>query len=199
METTTARRMEWTGDAAADRLVSEDSTAMLIGFCLDQQVPVEWAFMGPLRIRERLGTIDAKEIAAMDLAVVEQAFRQPRAVHRYWGTMAKRVHALCRAIADEYDGDPTRIWSGITDARELERRFAALPGFGAAKAKIMVGVIAKHYGVTPKGWEDVAPSWPTLADVHTVDEREAYQTQKRAWKASMRAESPAPGAKKGKR
>src|SRR5690348_9430286 len=123
----TARRMEWTGDPEADRLVSEDSTAMLIGFCLDQQVPVEWAFMGPLRIRERLGTIDAREIAAMDPATVEAAFRQPRAVHRYWGHMARRVHELCRVIADQYDDDAAQIWQDVDDAKELERRFAALP------------------------------------------------------------------------
>ena len=179
--------MQWTGDPEADRLVSDDPTALLIGFCLDQQVPVEWAFMGPLRIRQRLGTVDAKRIAAMDPATVEAAFRQPGAVHRYPGTMAKRVYALCRVIADEYANDATRIWREVTDAKELERRFAALPGFGPAKAKIMVAVVAKHLGIKPEGWRVVAPAWPTLADVRTVEEREAYQTQKRAHKASMRA------------
>jgi uncharacterized HhH-GPD family protein len=183
--------LQWTGDPDADRLVSQDPTALLIGFCLDQQVPIEWAFLGPLRMVERLGTIDPSAIARMDPAKVEAAFRQPPALHRFPGSMAQRVYGLCQVIADEYDGDTTRIWTEAKDARELQRRFAALPGFGAAKARIMVGVVAKHLGVRPEGWEEVAPDWPTLADVSTVAEREAYQTQKRAFKAAMRAEAAA--------
>jgi uncharacterized HhH-GPD family protein len=184
-------RLEWTGDPDADRLISENPTALLIGFCLDQQVPIEWAFMGPLRMQERLGTIDPTEIARMDPAKVEAAFRQAPALHRFPASMARRVYALCRAIADEYGGDPTRIWTEAADAKELQRRFAALPGFGAAKARVMVGVVAKHLRVRPEGWERVAPDWPTLADVSTVAEREAYQTQKRAFKAAIRAETAA--------
>ena len=184
-------RLEWTGDPDADRLISQDATALLIGFCLDQQVPIEWAFMGPLRMRERLGTIDPTEIARMDPEKVVAAFRQPPALHRFPASMARRVYALCRAIADEYGGDPTRIWTEAADAKELQGRFTALPGFGAAKARIMVGVVAKHLGVRPDGWEQIAPDWPTLADVSTVAEREAYQTQKRAFKAALRAEAAA--------
>lgn len=187
--TKAAPRIQWTGDPEADRLISGDATALLIGFCLDQQVPVEWAFMGPLRMRERLGTIDAQRIARMDPSEVEAAFLRRPALHRYPAIMARRVYALCRVIADEYGGDGSGIWAGVEDARELQRRFAALPGFGPMKAKIMVGVVAKHFGVTPDGWESIAPAWPTLADVRTVEEREAYQTQKRAFKASLRAES----------
>jgi len=187
MASATTPTMQWTGDADADRLISEDPAALLIGFCLDQQVPVEWAFMGPLRIRERLGTVNPTELAAMDPARVEAAFRTPPALHRYPASMAKRVHELCSRIADDYGGDASCIWAGVADARELEKRFAALPGFGPAKARIMVGVVAKQLGVRTAGWEQVAPDWPTLADVHTVDEREAYQTQKRAFKAAMRA------------
>ncbi|MGA7987960.1 MAG: HhH-GPD-type base excision DNA repair protein [Candidatus Dormiibacterota bacterium] len=184
-------RLEWTGDPEADRLVSEDPTALLIGFCLDQQVPIEWAFLGPLRMRERLGTFDATKIAAMDPARVEAAFVKPPALHRFPASMARRVYGLCQAIADEYGGDPTRIWNDAKDARDLQKRFAALPGFGAAKARVMVGVVAKHLGTRPAGWETVAPDWPTLADVSTVAEREAYQAQKRAFKAAMRAEAAA--------
>jgi uncharacterized HhH-GPD family protein len=180
--------MEWTGDAEADRLVSGDPTAMLIGFCLDQQVPVEWAFSGPARMRERLGTIDATRVAQMDPDTVVAAFVAKPALHRYPAIMARRVHALCTVIADEYGGDANRIWNDAADARELLRRFTALPGFGAAKAKMMVGVVAKQLGARPEGWEQIAPDWPTLADVHTVAEREAYQTQKRAFKAALRAQ-----------
>jgi uncharacterized HhH-GPD family protein len=187
MVSVTTPTMQWTGDAEADRLISEDPAALLIGFCLDQQVPVEWAFMGPLRIRERLGIVDPTEIAKIDPAKVEAAFRTPPALHRYPASMARRVHALCSRITDDYGGDASRIWSEASDARDLEKRFAALPGFGPAKARMMVGVVAKQLGVRTAGWEQVAPDWPTLADVHTVEEREAYQTQKRAFKAAMRA------------
>ena len=181
-------RIQWTEDAEADRLVSDDPTALLIGFCLDQQVPVEWAFMGPLRLRERLGTIDARRIAEMDPVVVDEAFRRRPALHRFPGSMARRVHDLCRVIASEYGGDASRIWREAADAADMQRRFASLPGFGPMKARIMVGVAAKHFGETAKGWKEVAPSWPTLADVRTVEEREAYQTQKRAYKASLRSD-----------
>jgi uncharacterized HhH-GPD family protein len=191
--------MQWTGNDEADRLISEDPAALLIGFCLDQQVPVEWAFMGPLRMRERLGTVEPAAIARMDPDVVEAAFRKPPALHRYPGSMAQRVHGLCSAIASDYGGDAARIWTEAADAKELQRRFAALPGFGAAKAKIMVGVVAKQLGVRPKGWEQIAPDHPTLADVHTVAEREEYQAKKRAFKAAMRAADGAKPAASGKR
>ncbi len=187
--------MAWTGDVEADRLVSEDPVALLIGFCLDQQVPVEWAFMGPLRMRERLGTLDPRRISRMDEAAVETAFRTPPALHRYPASMARRVHALCGVIAGEYGGDATRIWREAADAKQLQRRIAALPGFGALKARIMVGVVAKQLGVRPRGWREVMPDFPTLADVHTVKEREAYQQQKRAFKAALRAEAAATAAR----
>src|SRR5436853_2591748 len=190
--------LQWTGDVEADRLISEDPTALLIGFCLDQQVPIEWAFMGPLRLRERLGTLDPERIARMDPAQVEAAFRTPPALHRFPRSMAQRVQGLCTVIADEYGGDASRIWRDVQDGRELQRRFAALPGFGAAKARIMVGVVAKHFGARPAGWETIAPDWPTLADVNTVEEREAYQTQKRAHKAAVRAAADT-GAPRGRR
>ena len=195
----TSLRLEWTGDPDADRLVSEDPTALLIGFCLDQQVPIEWAFQGPLRMRERLGTIDPVEVARMDPAKVERAFQTPPALHRFPVSMARRVHGLCQVIASDYGGDTTRIWTDVPDAVELQRRFAALPGFGAAKARIMVGVVAKHLGVRPAGWESIAPDWPTLADVRTVAEREQYQAQKRAFKAALRADAAAKGATARKR
>jgi uncharacterized HhH-GPD family protein len=188
--------LEWTGDAAADRLVSEDPTALLIGFCLDQQIPIEWAFQGPLRMRERLGTIDPSEVARMDPTKVETAFRTPPALHRFPVSMAQRVYGLCRVISTEYGGDTARIWTEAADAKDLQKRFAALPGFGAAKARIMVGVVAKHLGTKPPGWETVAPDWPTLADVRTVAEREQYQAQKRAFKAAMRSEAAAKPASK---
>jgi len=198
MAETAQARMQWTGDAEADTLISSDPTALLIGFCLDQQVPVEWAFMGPLRMRERLGTIDPVEIARLDPATVEEAFRRVPALHRYPASMARRVQTLCQTIAGEYGGDASRIWREAKDARDLERRFAALSGFGAAKARMMVGVVAKQLGFALDGWEQIAPDHPTLADVHTVTEREAYQTQKRAFKAAVRAASDTKPAARGR-
>ncbi|MBV8300754.1 MAG: Fe-S cluster assembly protein HesB [Candidatus Dormibacteraeota bacterium] len=189
--------MAWTGNDEADRLVSEDPAALLIGFCLDQQIPVEWAFMGPLNMRQRLGSVDPAAIGAMDPERVVEAFRTPPAIHRYPRSMAQRVQALCRVIADDYAGDASRIWAEAKDATELQRRFQRLPGFGPMKARMMVGVVAKQLGVKPKGWKAVAPDWPTLADVHTVAEREDYQAQKRAFKAQLRA-AAAGGEAKGR-
>lgn len=179
----TIPRTEWTGNAKADRLVATDPMALLIGFCLDQQIPIEKAFLGPLTIRDRLGTLDPVRLSRMDPARVEAAFRTPPAIHRFPGSMSRRVQGLCTAVAEVYGGDPTRLWREAADADDLLARFTGLPGFGRAKARIMVGVVGKHLGVRPPGWERVAPDFPTLADVHTVAEREAYQAQKRAQRA----------------
>jgi uncharacterized HhH-GPD family protein len=187
-----AVRMEWTGNPDADRLVAEDPLALLIGFCLDQQIPVEKAFLGPLDIRVRLGTLDARELAAIDPAAFEAAFRERPAIHRFPASMARRVQALCAMVANQYGNDAAAIWTGVADAAELFARLRALPGFGEMKAQIVLGVLAKHLGVRPAGWLAIAPGWPTLADVRTVAEREEYQAGKRAWKAQMRAASDGP-------
>jgi uncharacterized HhH-GPD family protein len=186
-----APRMEWTGDAEADALVARDPLALLVGFCLDQQIPVEKAFLGPLEIQRRLGTLDARELAAIDPGRFEAAFRERPAIHRFPASMAGRVQALCAVVAGDYGNDPTAIWRDVKDANELQRRLRALPGFGEMKARIVLGVLAKHLGVTPTGWEELAPDFPTLADVRTVAEREQYQAGKRAYKAAMRAQSSA--------
>ena len=190
--------MDWTGNAEADALVTRDPLALLIGFCLDQQIPVEKAFLGPLDIQRRLGTLDARELAAIDPGRFEAAFRERPAIHRFPASMAGRVQALCATVAGEYGNDATAIWSGVTDARELQRRLRALPGFGEMKARIVLGVLAKHLEVTPLGWEELAPDYPTLADVHTVAEREEYQAGKRAYRAAMRAEAGAGTGKGGR-
>lgn len=185
--------MQWTGDAAADALVASNPVALLIGFCLDQQVPVEKAFMGPLVIKQRLGTLDARRLSRVDAATFEAAFRERPAIHRFPASMARRVQALCSVIAAEYGNDATRLWIGVADASELRRRLEALPGFGAMKAGIVLGVLAKHLGVKPDGWETLIPDYPTLADVRTVAERQEYQAGKRAWKASLRSREEASG------
>ena len=197
MATKTLPRMAWTGDAEADALVAADPLALLIGFCLDQQVTVEKAFLGPLEIRRRLGTLDAAELAAIDGGRFEAAFRERPAIHRFPASMAGRVHALCAVVAREYGNDAAAIWRGVKDATELMRRLRALPGFGEMKARIVLGVLAKHLGVKPRGWAELAPDFPTLADVHTVAEREQYQAGKRAYKAAMRAQAAAPAGSVG--
>ncbi|MGH7723330.1 MAG: HhH-GPD-type base excision DNA repair protein [Candidatus Dormibacteria bacterium] len=194
MATRTVPRMEWTGDPEADSLVARDPLALLIGFCLDQQIPVEKAFLGPLDIQRRLGTLDARELAAIDSGRFEAAFRQRPAIHRFPASMAARVHALCATVAGEYGNDAAAIWAGTKDARELLGRLRALPGFGDMKAHIVLGVLAKQFGIQPLGWAELAPQYPTLADVHTVAERERYQAGKRAHKAAIRAEAAAASA-----
>jgi uncharacterized HhH-GPD family protein len=197
MKTKTAPRMEWTGVAQADALVARDPLALLIGFCLDQQIPVEKAFVGPLDIQRRLGTLDARELAAIDPARFEAAFRQRPAIHRFPASMARRVQALCATVANDYGNDATAIWVGVKDATELRRRLRALPGFGEMKSQIVLGVLVKHLGVKPPGWAELVPDFPTLADVHTVAERERYQAGKRAYKAAMRSQAGGVPAKGG--
>ena len=180
--------LQWTEDPAANRLIADNPLALLIGVCLDQQFPIEQAFLGPLRMRERLGTLDPGRLAATDPEVFAVVFRTPPAIHRFPRSMAERAQGICRIVAETYGGDASRLWREAGTAAELHRRLAALPGFGPLKARIVTGVLARHFGVRPPGWEEVAPDFPTLADVTTADERRAYQAAKRAHKAAMRAE-----------
>ncbi|MBA2641852.1 MAG: DNA repair protein, partial [Actinobacteria bacterium] len=125
--------LHFTGDPEADALLARDPLALLIGFALDQQVTVQTAFAGPLKLRERLGRLDASAIAGMDPAELEAAFRERPAVHRFPGAMAKRVQALCATLAQDYGGKAERVWTTAADGEELERRIRALPGFGEMK------------------------------------------------------------------
>ena len=182
-------RLHFTGDDEADRLLAESPLALLIGFCLDQQVTVQTAFAGPLKLQRRLGHLDAGRIAAMDPGELEAAFRERPGIHRFPGSMAKRVQALCAAIAEEYDGDASRVWTEATDAADLERRIRALPGFGDMKVLALSATLAKRFGVRVA--EPLAPAFPTLGDVDSIEALEAYQAAKRAHKAEMRARAPA--------
>lgn len=177
--------LHFTGDAEADRLIAQEPLALLIGFALDQQITVQTAFAGPLKLQQRLGTLDAATIAATDPGALEAMFRQPPAIHRFPGSMAKRIHDLCRYVADEYDGRADRVWSEASDTKDLERRIRALPGFGDMKVKAFSAVLAKRLGV--KVAEPLAPSYPTLGDVDSVEALHAYQAAKRAHKAELRA------------
>ncbi|MEP7083059.1 MAG: HhH-GPD-type base excision DNA repair protein [Chloroflexota bacterium] len=187
--TTTAAtdRLHFTGDEGADRLLVSEPMALLIGFALDQQVPVQKAFSGPKVLLERLGTLDARELAAVDPAKLEAAAKGPPAIHRFPGAMATRVAELARYVVDTYDGDPARLWTDASDARDLQRRIAALPGFGDMKVRSLTAVLAKRLGVRPPGIDEVLPTHPTLGDVDSAAALAEYQAKKRAYKASMRA------------
>jgi uncharacterized HhH-GPD family protein len=191
MATTRPGRLHFTENDEADELLAREPLALLIGFVLDQQVPVQKAFSSPLVLRERLGELDAHAIAHMDPDELERVFRERPALHRFPGSMAARTRELCATLVDDYGGEPERIWAEAPDAGELERRLLALPGIGPMKAKTLIAVLAKRFGVRPPGWEERVPGHPTLGDVDSTDALLAYQAQKRAHKAARRAEAAA--------
>lgn len=179
-----------TGDPEADRLLVEDPLARLIGMLLDQQVPMEWAFSSPLRLKERLGgVLDAGKIAAMPVDELEAVFKGPPALHRYPGSMAKRTQQLCQHLVEAYDGDAAAVWEGVDSGAELFRRLKALPGFGGEKAKIFLALLAKRFGVAPAGWEEPAAPFSddTARSVADVDSAEALQ-RVREFKKAKKAE-----------
>ena len=179
-------RLHFTGNDEADRLLVDEPLALLIGFELDQQVPLQKAFSGPLELRRRIGTLDARTIADMDPEVLDEAFRRRPALHRFPGNMARRTQDLARVIATEFGNDARRVWSEAKDGKDLERRLNALPGFGDMKVKTMIAILGKQLGVRPPGWEAVAPTHMTLGDVDSPAELKRYQEGKRAYKAAMR-------------
>lgn len=187
MTTTRPTSLPFTGDPGADALLAADPLALLVGFVLDQQVTVQKAFAGPLELRRRVGTLDAAAIAGMDPSALEAAFRERPALHRFPGAMAGRVRELCEVIVRDHGGDASRVWTEARDGADLDARLRALPGIGEMKAKTLVGLLAKRFGIRPPGWEAVAPSHLTLADVDSAEALAAFQEQKRAWKASQKA------------
>jgi uncharacterized HhH-GPD family protein len=177
-----------TGDAEADQLLVDDPLALLIGMLLDQQVPMEWAFRGPASLSARLGGLDCARIAAMSPDDLVEVFRQKPALHRFPGSMAKRTHALCQTIVDDYDGDPAKIWTGARDPEVLLERLKALPGYGEEKAKIFLAILGKRFGRAPKGWEAVATPFGDTSprSVADIDSREAF-AKVREWKKAQKA------------
>ena len=185
-------RLPFTGDDEADRFLVQEPLALLIGFALDQQVTVQKAFSGPLELRRRLGHLDAARIAATDPDELERVFRTPPAIHRFPGSMAGKVQALTKVIAEDYGNDAGRVWTDAADGRDLQRRLLALPGIGEMKARTIIGILGKQFGVQPTGWEALAPQHPSLADADSPEAVADYQAGKRAHKARMRAESRHP-------
>ncbi len=175
-------RLHFTGNDEADALIAQDPFALLVGFALDQQVTVQKAFSGPLAIRERLGTLDAGRLAATDL---EPVFRERPAVHRFPGSMARRVHDLVVHVADRYDGDAARVWTDATTSEELRANLASLPGFGEMKVNSLAAVLARRFDVANAA--PLVPAHPTLGDVDSPAALAEYQAGKRAAKAAARA------------
>jgi len=171
-------RLHFTDSDDANALIASDPMALLIGFALDQQVPVQKAFSGPLVLRERLGTLDPDALAAADL---EPVFRTKPAIHRFPGSMAGRVHDLAVHVRDRYDGDAARVWTDAPDSDALRANIAALPGFGEMKIKALGSVLAKQFGVDAAA--ELVPPHPTLGDVDSPQALADYQAAKRAHKA----------------
>jgi uncharacterized HhH-GPD family protein len=180
-------RLPFTGDDEADRLLADDANALLIGFCLDQQVTVQKAFSGPLELTRRLGHLDPHRIAHEDPERLTAIFRERPALHRYPGSMATRVRALCAFIDDRYDGNGARIWEDATSGPDLRARLAELPGIGELKVSSMLTLLARQYHVELPGLEELLPAHPTLGTVTSAEELASYQAGKRAHKAALRA------------
>ncbi len=179
-------RLYFTDSDEANELIATDPMALLIGFALDQQVPVQKAFYGPLALRERLGTLDAAAIAAADL---DPIFRERPAIHRFPGSMAGRVHDLAVYIRDQYGGDAERVWTDADDGDELRANLGALPGFGEMKIKALGAVLAKRFGVAAAA--ELVPWHPTLGDVDSPQALADYQATKRVHKAEWNRKAPA--------
>jgi len=175
----------WTENEEANRLLDTDPLALLIGMVLDQQVKMEHAFGGPLELKKRIGGLDARHIGSMDPSELDKVFRQRPALHRFPGSMARRVQAMCAAVASDYGGDAGAVWRGVDDADELVRRIKKLPGFGEMKVKILVAVLAKKFDVRPRGWEKHAATWHTIADVDSPESMEEARAVKRRMKAQQ--------------
>lgn len=171
-------RLYFTDSDEANELIATEPMALLVGFALDQQVTVQKAFMGPLVIRERLGTLDPAALASADLLPV---FRERPAVHRFPGSMATRVQDLAAHIRDHYDGDAGRVWGDAADGAQLRANLEALPGFGEMKVKSLGAVLAKRFGVAAA--QELVPSHPTLGDVDSAEALADYQAKKKAHKA----------------
>lgn len=183
-------KLQLVQEPSADALLESNPFALLVGMLLDQQIPMEVAFAGPKKLEDRMGSLDAREIADYNPDKFAELFAQTPAVHRFPGSMATRVQALSQVIVDEYDGNAAALWTtGDPDGKEVLRRLKALPGFGEQKAKIFLALLGKQYGVTPDGWRAAAGDYGkqgthmSVADVvdkGSLDQVRAYKKQMKA-------------------
>jgi uncharacterized HhH-GPD family protein len=184
-----------TGEPEADDLLVENQLALLIGMLLDQQVPMEWAFRGPLTLKQRLGgSLDAETIADMDPEKIEAVFREKPAMHRYPGSMGKRTHALCAFVVEHYGGDASAIWRGAPSGQEIYRRLRELPGYGEEKAKIFLAILGKRLGAAAPGWEDAAAPFSdaaprSVADIDSAASLARVREFKRGQKAKKKGKA----------
>lgn len=186
-----------TGDKAADALLNRDGTALLIGMLLDQQAQMEWAFRGPATLRTRLGRLDARRIATMDVDDFVTVCCAKPAIHRFPAVMGRRIHALCVELTARYRGAGANVWSDVTDGAELYRRLRALPGFGDEKAKIFVAVLGKRMGVCPPGWREAAGKFGddvprSVADISSAETLAVVREWKKAQRAARRDKQDRP-------
>lgn len=181
-------------DPAADALLESNSMALLVGMLLDQQIPMEVAFAGPKKIADRIGGVDARTIAEYDPDKFVALCSESPAIHRFPGSMSKRVQALAQIIVDEYGGDAAAIWTeGSPDGREILLRLKRLPGFGDQKARIFLALLGKQYGLAAPGWQAAAGDYGkagthmSVADVRDQDSLNQVRSYKKQAKAAAKA------------
>ncbi|GAA4554343.1 HhH-GPD-type base excision DNA repair protein [Streptomyces collinus] len=182
-------------DPEADALLGRSPLAALVGMLLDQQVPMEWAFKGPATIAQRLGgdDLDAHEIAAHEPEAFAALLSQKPAVHRYPGSMAKRIQQLCQYLVEHYDGDAEAVWKDAGTGKDLLKRLAELPGFGKQKAQIFLALLGKQLGVRPTGWREAAGSYGepdsfrSVADITGPESLVKVRAHKQEMKAAAKA------------
>lgn len=181
---------------AADALLDQDPLALVIGMVLDQQIPLEKAFSSPYVLTERLGHVpDAAEIAGMAEESLVAIFATPPALHRFPGSMAKRVQAMCALVVDRYDGDVANVWTGAADGKDLLKRVSALPGFGKQKAQIFVALLGKQCGVDVPGWRAAAgefgpaDTYKSVADIRDAESLAKVRDYKKQLKAAAKAQA----------
>ena len=187
-------KLQLAQDPAADELLESNPFALLVGMLLDQQIPLEVAFAGPKKLADRMGGLDAREIADYDPEKFAEICAQRPAVHRFPGSMAKRIQALAQIIVDQYGGNAAAVWTdGEPDGREVLRRLRELPGFGDQKARIFLALLGKQYGVTPKGWREAAGDYGkagshlSVADIVDAGSLEKVRSYKKQMKAAAKS------------
>jgi len=180
--------LPFTESEEANRLLAADGFALLLGMLFDQQFPMERAFYGPQLLKERQGgQLDPENLVGTDLEDLAVVFRGPPAIHRYPASMAKRAQELAQVIIEDYDGRAEDLWETADDGADLLVRLRALPGFGAEKSRIFVGLLGKRLGVRPEGWEEKAADWPSIADVANFEDVLTLREKKKAMKAAKKA------------
>jgi uncharacterized HhH-GPD family protein len=190
-----ATKLQLAQNPEADELLGRSPLAALTGMLLDQQVAMEWAFTGPYTIARRMGRddLDAHEIAAYDPERFAAVLSDKPAVHRYPGSMAKRVQQLCAFIVERYDGDAEAIWRDVTEGKDLFKRLNELPGFGKQKAQIFLALLGKQFGVQPAGWREAAGSYGeegsfrSVADITGPDDLARVRVYKQELKKAAKS------------